>query len=46
MGIWGTNIAVLSIDYVAKTSVPEATSLALLGLGLVGFGFSRKKKMA
>ena len=31
---------------VNETTVPEPTSLALLGLGLAGVGFSRKKKIS
>jgi len=40
----GTFGGAVGVNNSAVSSVPEPTSLALFGLGLVGFGFSRKKK--
>lgn len=43
---WLFKVKTLSYDSVTTASVPEPSVLALLGFGLVGIGFARKKKRA
>ena len=42
----GDYIRVLTAHSEGAVNVPEPTSLALMGFGLVGFGFARRKKAA
>ena len=46
MGVNGSAMLIDNLQFSSSASVPEPTSLALLGLGLAGFVFSIKKKKA
>jgi hypothetical protein len=41
-----TNLANFAIDNIVTTTVPEPTSIALLGLGVAGFAFARRRRAA
>jgi len=47
-GIYSLNFTPIgntgTLDYVARIEVPEPGTLALLGIGLAGMGFARRKK--
>jgi hypothetical protein len=41
-----TNLANFAIDNIVTTTVPEPTSIALLGLGVAGLAFARRRRAA
>jgi hypothetical protein len=41
-----TDLANFAIDNIVTTTVPEPTSIALLGLGVAGFAFARRRRAA
>ena len=43
---WGAGVETVTLSGTIVNGVPEASSLILLGLGLAGLGFSRRKKQA
>lgn len=43
---WSASVTALGIDVPPTTTVPEPSVIVLLGLGLMGFGFSRRNKKA
>ncbi|WP_341648827.1 PEP-CTERM sorting domain-containing protein [Thauera humireducens] len=40
---WATQLIVNAANFGANNAVPEPTTIALIGLGLAGLGFSRRK---